>query len=263
MDLRTSAAELTSSAARISRAEELFTAMREALSSKDRERCLAEIVSLTIDLADRAAHAYRTTSLDIEDLLQVARLGLVKAIRGYDPSWGRGFTAYALPTISGELKRYFRDHGWLVRPPRFLQELRARLGVEEQMLRNQLRRDPTVEELAERLGVPPKVVDEARLAARGFTAEPITNDGDRRPIDPPSAGDDFQVVADRDAVRRALPVLSHREQCILRLRYFDDLTQAEIGARVGLSQMQVSRVLTSSLGRLRTVASAAQASVRR
>lgn len=232
--------------------------MRAASSSQDRERCLAEIVSLTIDLADRAAHTYRTTSLDIEDLVQVARLGLVKAIRGYDPGWGRGFAAYALPTISGELKRYFRDHGWLVRPPRFLQELRARLGVEEQMLRNKLRRDPTVDELAERLDVTPKEVDEARLAARGFTAESMTNDGERRPIDPPSAGDGYQVVADRDAVRRALPVLSHREQTILRLRYFEELTQAEIGARVGLSQMQVSRVLNSSLGRLRTVAAGAR-----
>ncbi len=254
----TSAAVPTPSDARIGQAEALLGGLNDTLSTSERERRIEEIVSLTLDLADRAARAYRFSRLEAEDLLQVARLGLIKAIRGYDPSWGRGFAAYALPTISGELKRHFRDHGWLVRPPRGLQELRARLVIEEQALRSALRREPTVAELTERLGVAARAIDEVRLAVRGFTAESIDSvDDDRRPIDPAAPGDPYQDIANRDAVRRALPMLSQRDQLVLRLRYYEDLSQAEIGARVGVSQMQVSRILSSSLRRLRTLANAA------
>ena len=242
----------------LNRAESLLAQLCTTTSPHDRDVLSEQIVALTMHLADAAARVYRFRGIVAEDLTQVARLGLMKAIRGYRPERGHGFVAYAVPTISGELKRHFRDQGWLVRPPRRLQELRARLSVEEEKARRDLRRDPTEAELAQRLDVDVKTVSEVRLASRGFSAEPLIPVSERhRPVEPPSPRDPYQEFADWDAVRQGLKKLTPRQRRVLRLRFVDDLTQAEIGQEIGVSQMQVSRILNQSLGRLRDLADAA------
>lgn len=234
------------------RAETLLRELRQNASPSAGDALCAQIVELTLALADSAARAYRYRGIDPDDLTQVARLGLMKAIRGYNPDSGHGFAAYASPTINGEIKRHFRDRGWLVRPPRALQELRARLVVGEEVLRTQLRRQPTTRELAVHLGVTPRAVCEARTAARGFVAESLTAPREgSRPIEPASAGDQYREIVDWESVRPALKTLTVRQRQILRMRFVDDLTQAQIAGRVGLSQMQVSRILSTCMIQLR------------
>lgn len=239
-------------------AEELFVQMRGASTVEAHDALCAEIVSLTLELADSAARRYWYRGIDSGDLTQVARLGLMKAIRAYDPDFGSGFAAYAMPTITGELKRHFRDQGWLVRPPRSLQELRVRVAAEEEVLRARLRRDPTEAELADTLEVDPKTVAATKVAARGFAAESLTPDEQGHcPVEPVAEGDPYREVDEWESVRQALHSLSPRQRLVLRLRYVDDLTQAEIGAQVGVSQMQISRILTKCMTQLRAQVEAA------
>ncbi len=212
------------------------------------------IVVLAVPLADGVAQRYRNRGIETDDLIQVARTALVKAVHRYRPGAGPGFAAYATPTISGELKRWFRDHGWAVRPPRRIQELRAALVGEEERLRHELGRDPVDAELALALGVARDEVGEAR---RGSAAYHSTS------LDEPLAGGsslaDFVLVAEgpdsaiatRDALHRAISRLTERQRLVLRMRFADELTQAEIGTRIGVSQMQVSRILRGVLDRLR------------
>lgn len=248
---------LTGDRTNLDQAEELLSELQHATSPETRQELSDRIVRLTLGLADSLARTYRFRGIGTEDLTQVARLGLMKAIRRYHPDYGRGFAAFAVPTIVGEVKRHFRDQGWLVRPPRAVQELRARLVMEEEALRRSLGRGPTDGELAERLGAERKTVAEVRLASRGFAAEPLISHDERwRSIDPPAPGDPYQEFADWDAVCQGLRCLSSRQRRVLRLRYVEDLTQAEIGAEVGLSQMQVSRILAKSLNQLRHLAEA-------
>ncbi len=176
----------------------------------------------------------------------------MKAIRGFDPEWGCSFAAYALPTISGEIKRHFRDQGWLVKPPRPLQELRARMVAEEEALRARLRRHPTTQELAEHLGVDAEVLAETRVASRGFAAESLSTFAEgRKPIEPAADGDPYRDIVEWESVRLALHALTPRQRQILRLRFIDDLTQTQIAKRIGVSQMQVSRILARCMAQLR------------
>ena len=218
----------------------------------------AELVELIVlqmlPLADGLAMRYSGRGVETEDLLQVARIALVKAVNRYRPGAGPGFAAFAHPTISGELKRWFRDHGWAVRPPRRIQELRAGLAVEEERLRHVLSRDPQDAELARVLGVSVGEVDEARGCSAGYHA--VSLDA------PTSAGTnlaDFVLITSshagtieiRDALRQSVARLTERQRLVLRLRYVDELTQGEIGEQIGVSQMQVSRILRGILDRLR------------
>ena len=133
----------------------------QALASSDRREADAlrdEAVLLTLDLPEQVARRYRGRGIDHDDLVQVGRVGLVKAARGYRAGVGSGFVSYAMPTICGEVKRHFRDCGWAVRPPRRLQEVRALLGADEEQLTQSLRRCPTTEEMAEALGLDPRAV---------------------------------------------------------------------------------------------------------
>ncbi len=217
-------------------------------------RLREEAVVLSLDLADAVAHRYAGRGMEIEDLTQVARMGLVKAVRRYRAGAGFSFTGYAIPTISGELKRHFRDHGWAVRPPRRLQELRIELGAVEARLQQDLHREPSVAELAEELGVSEAEVRECRLSQTAYTAFSldVPVDGDSGPVDaPPAPGDEYAVVDQRDALRRALAVLDDRDRRLLQLRFVEDLTQSQIGEIIGVSQMQVSRLLSDILRRLR------------
>ncbi|WP_392543852.1 sigma-70 family RNA polymerase sigma factor [Oryzobacter telluris] len=221
----------------------------EARRSALRER----IVLLALPLADGVATRYRGRGIDTDDLVQVARTALVKAVRRYRPGAGPGFAAYATPTISGEVKRWFRDHGWAVRPPRRIQELRVSLLSEEERLRHALGRHPAEDELACALGVTRADVGDVRRGAVAYHAtsldEPV-GDGDLGDLvlvtECPSG-----TLATRDALRRAIAVLPDRQRLVLSLRFVDELTQSEIGERIGVSQMQVSRILRATLDRLR------------
>jgi RNA polymerase sigma-B factor len=218
------------------------------------KRLREQAVVLSLDLADAVAHRYSGRGMEIEDLTQVARMGLVKAVRRYRAGAGFSFTGYAIPTISGELKRHFRDHGWAVRPPRRLQELRIELGAAECRLQQELHREPTLTELAEELGVTEDEIRECRLSQTAYTAFSldVPVDGESGPVEaPPAPGDDFAAVDQRDALRRALAILDDRDRHLLQLRFVEDLTQSQIGEIIGVSQMQVSRLLADILRRLR------------
>lgn len=228
------------------------------------------LVTDHLSLARALAHRYRDRGESMDDLLQVAYLGLVKAARGYVEGHGPGFTAYAVPTITGELRRHFRDHGWDVRPPRRLQELRSRARAAEHDLLQELGRAPTRKELAERLDVGPAELDELRVASEGYDslsldapppgAEPGEWAGadslaDLRACD----RDDLSVsdLLDAEAVRPLLERLSDREMLILALRYHGGYTQHQIAERIGVTQMQVSRLISQLLARLQAEVSAA------
>lgn len=236
------------------RAEALLV---QALSSDDSAVAKAlreQAVLLTLDVPDQVARRYQGRGIDHDDLVQVGRLALVKAVRGYRTGFGSGFIAYALPTISGEVKRHFRDCGWAVRPPRRLQEVRALLGAEEDQLTQSLRRSPTTDEMADALGLDRAEASLARQCGSAYRAVSLDlpEDGGLPRVE--VAADesaDIERMLRRRSVRSALAELTQREQLIVRLRFAEDLTQSDIGKVLGVSQMQVSRLLTSILGRLR------------
>lgn len=217
------------------------------------ERLRREAIVLTLDLADSVALRYRGRGIDSEDLLQVGRMALVKAAHGYRQGVGSSFAAYAVPTIAGEIKRHFRDCGWAVRPPRRLQELRALLAAEEDQLRHRLQREPSTHELAAALGLDPAEVREARACAAAYRAVSLDlPSGDRTRIDVVDVeADHVEELTSRDALAHAITTLSDRERLIVRLRFVEERTQSEIGQTLGVSQMQVSRLLTGILARLR------------
>ena len=246
--------------ARHDEAERLLSQLPDCTDSRERQELQDRVVVLTLDLADSAARRYRGRGVDAEDLTQVARMGLVKAVRGYRCGLGYSFAAYALPTMMGELKRYFRDYGWAVRPPRRLQEMRGRMAVEEESLRQALHREPTTRELASALNVRPCEVAEAKEAAVGYHTASIDGGpaGDS-PVQVADSRDEYAVLLERDALQRALATLPPRDLLILRLRFVEERSQAEIGAVVGVSQMQVSRRLSAALARLRGLLAQAEA----
>lgn len=238
-----------------------------------RRRQIEQIVVVHhLGLADRIASHYLGRGIDRDDLLQVARLGLVKAVRRYQPGQGDSFAAFASPTIAGELKRHFRDAGWMVRPPRRLQELGARLRYVELELEQRLQRPPTAVEIAEAMEVPLPEVRESRLAAMGFRPQSLDAPPSGVPAGSASSewgswaadldsDEAFERIERDEWLAGAVGQLAAREQLILRLRFVDGLTQAEIGGRLGVSQMQISRILRTVLTRLRTVLSATSGAV--
>lgn len=235
--------------------EDLALALADAASDTDAAELRDRMVLTALPLADAIALRYAGRGIETEDLLQVARTALVKAVHRYHPGTGPGFAAYAAPTISGEVKRWFRDHGWSVRPPRRLQELRAALATTEEQLRHHLARDPHDTELAHALAVTPTDIAEARSCSAGYHATSLDAP---TPAGTPLA--DHLLTTDcpsttydlHDALHHALTHLSDRERLVLRLRFVDELTQAQIGHHIGVSQMQVSRILRTTLTRLRT-----------
>jgi RNA polymerase sigma-B factor len=195
----------------------------------------------------------------LDDLNQVASLGLLKAVDRFDPERQTAFSSFAVPTILGELKRHFRDKGWSVRVPRDLQELAVRLEPVTEELSRELGRPPTPSEIAERTGTTVEQVLEAREAAGAYRA--VSLDRPREDDEDEGAGivlgiedPGFGVAEDSATVERLMRVLSDREREVLRLRFAEDLTQAEIGERVGVSQMHVSRIIRQAIARLREAA---------
>jgi RNA polymerase sigma-B factor len=236
------------------RAEELLQLIEATDDPAEKRRLRGEVVLLTLDLADTVARRYRSRGIDQDDLVQVGRMALVKAVRGYRCGAGNSFPAYAVPTISGEIKRHFRDFGWAVRPPRRLQELRAGLAAAEDTLRQDLGREPTREELGAALLADPDQVAEAQLTATAYhcmSLDAPTPAGTSLADSVVHEPTEFDRIENHDALSRALQALSDRERRILELRFVSEHTQAEIGAVLNVSQMQVSRLLSSILGRLR------------
>ena len=232
----------------------LLEALADACDPAERDRLIEEVVHATLPLADSLAHRYTGRGIDTDDLVQVARTALVTAVLRYRPGAGRGFEAFAVPTIRGELKRHFRDAGWMVRPPRGLQELRAELVATEDLLRQRHGREATLSELAAVLRREVADVARARATASAFSPEsldapsPSGVSAAERLADP---ADEASGVVLRAAVRAEVERLTPRERAILRLRFVEERTQSEIGEVIGVSQMQVSRLLTSLLDRLR------------
>lgn len=240
------------------RTEGLFIHAAGLTDVAEQQACLDEIVLLNARVAEALANRYSQRGADPEDLVQVAYLGLVKAVQGYNVGEGPGFLAYAVPTISGEIKRYFRDHSWMVRPPRRLQELRSAAVTTAADLEQAWGRPPTKTELAEGLGVSEDELAEAEVARGGFNAlsldAPVREEGS-----PPLADmlveeqDDFGQVENMEMLRPALATLSPRDREILLLRFARGMTQEQIGREIGVSQMQVSRLLSKILTGLRDV----------
>ena len=234
-------------------ATRLFTRYRRDRDPGTRDALVARFLPLASHLA-RRYHG----GAEADDLQQVAALGLLKAIDRFDPERGIAFTSFAVPTIVGELKRYFRDHGWTVRVPRDLQELKVRVDALSQTLTGELGRSPTAAELAERANATTEQILEALAAATAHRPDsldrPLAEDGDDA-IDLLAATEPgFERVDDAALVDGLLNTLSDRERVILRLRFEEDLTQVEIGARLGISQMHVSRVIRQAIATLQTAA---------
>jgi RNA polymerase sigma-B factor len=231
---------------------ELFARLRSSRDPADREAALIRYLPLAHGLAARYSYALEP----MEDLEQVAAIGLLNAIDRFDPDHGTAFTSYAVPTILGELRRHFRDRTWAVRVPRRLQELIVSIEQARDELATSLGHQPTIGQLSRRLGVDQELILQAlevALARRTFPLEPEgAHDGDGDLPGNVEAG--YRRVEDRAILARLLGTLSAREAQIVVLRFNADLTQDAIARRLGVSQMHVSRVLRRSLAKLRDAA---------
>ncbi len=229
-------------------------------------RARDELVVRFIPLARQLASRYRHAGESPEDLVQVACLGLLKAVDRFEPERGHVFTKYAVPTMLGELKRHFRDKGWSVHVPRATQELALKVSEALGVLPARLGRSPTPRDVARELGVPVEDVLEAMEAATAYEASSL--DAPRPGSDQEEGGwsygdsvsveeHGYELVEIGEALRGTIDALPERERTILRLRFEEDLTQAEIAERIGVSQMHVSRLLRRSLDRLEAAGAAA------
>jgi len=241
----------TSRFAASTRAETLSTLRRarESVDPREQSRLREQVVVAHMSCAHSMAARFRGKGVDYDDLVQVAYLGLVKAANGCDPDRCADFLQYATPTILGEIKRHFRDHAWSVRPPRRLQELQPQVNGARNTLTQELGREPSTGEVAEALAIPEDQVSEAVLAGQGFATMPFDPlvDGYWHPsIEDPQ----LAVVEDSEQLRTLFARLSDRERTVVLLRYYLGETQAEIGARLGLSQMQISRTLRAAMIKL-------------
>ena len=206
-----------------------------------------------LPLARSLATRYRHGLVPLEDLFQVAAVGLVKAVDRWDPDRGVEFATFAVPTIAGELRRHFRDTTWAVRPPRSLQELAALVERARNALQAETGREPAIGDLAARLGRPPQDIRAALLAREARTPaslEAPIAEGDELRATPGCEDAGYQRAETRATIARLVSVLDEPEQALLRLRFEQDLTQSEIARRLTCSQMQVSRALRAVLAKL-------------
>jgi RNA polymerase sigma-B factor len=216
-----------------------------------------ELIERYMPLARSLALRYRRASEPLDDLVQVASVGLVKAVDRWDPDRGLAFSSYAVPTILGELRRYFRDATWDVRPARDLQELCLAVEDARETLWGQIGRSPTVADLASRLNRSEEEIVEALQATEGRSVRSLDAPVHDEEEGSASAGDligrldaEYDRVEAGVTIERLSAILDDRAREILRLRFRDDLLQSEIAERVGCSQMHVSRIIRSSLERL-------------
>jgi RNA polymerase sigma-B factor len=239
---------------------DMFLALRGMpAESREYARQRERIVVRCLPLADHVARRFARRGEHLDDLTQVARLGLMNAINRFDPSKGPSFIGYAVPTMMGEVRRHFRDYTWGMRVPRRLRELHVQIGKATPELIQRLGRAPTASELSDALGVPREEVVECLVAGDAYRLESLD-----APMGDSSSGKDRMVaesvgevdphidhITNREAVRGFLAILPQREREVLHMRFFESMTQSQIAQRMGCSQMQISRILASTLQRLR------------
>jgi RNA polymerase sigma-B factor len=236
------------------RTKELFRLYKEEGNEKAREELIVSHLNLVRFLAGK----FQDRGEPIGDLVQVGTIGLIKAIDRFDPDRGLEFTTFATPTIMGEIKRHFRDKGWSVRVPRRLQELSSRVNKANDDLTRELQRPPSVQEVADYLGVSVDEVLEAMESSRAYSSVSLEGPGDGEGDEAPAVIDHYASVDtdlvssdDRMLLEDIISTFSSNEQEILRMRFDEDLTQAEIADKMGISQVQVSRLLRKVLNRMR------------
>jgi RNA polymerase sigma-B factor len=242
-------------AARARRTDAIVDDLRDARLTSDAPELTRQLIETNAGVARSMASRYRNRGIDLDDLEQVALLGLTKAAQRFDPSAGHDFLSFAVPTVRGELRRHFRDAGWTVRPPRRVQDLQTRISAAQDQLESSLGRSPRPSEIAEHLGEQLSDVIEALAADGCFTPTSL----DATVADGSSSLGDLLGGEDRSLEHVEAKVmlqplvreLSRRDQRILGLRFYDGLTQQEIAAEVGLTQAQVSRVLARIIAGLR------------
>ncbi|WP_024441545.1 MULTISPECIES: RNA polymerase sigma factor SigF [unclassified Mycobacterium] len=217
-----------------------------------------KIVERCLPLADHIARRFEGRGELRDDLVQVARVGLVNAVTRFDVETGSDFVSFAVPTIMGEVRRHFRDNSWSVKVPRRLKELHLRLGVATAELSQRLGRAPTPSELAGELELSRDEVVEGLVAGSSYNTLSIDGGGSSDEDDVRSIADTLgdvdarmDRIEDREALRPLLDALPERERTVLVLRFFESMTQTQIAERVGISQMHVSRLLAKSLAKLR------------
>lgn len=242
--------------ARSQRTAELFADVA-SLDGAARQLNAEEVVETNLPVAHALAHRFAGRGVDREDLEQVACEGLVKAVQRFDPGQDNDFLSYAVPTIRGELQRYFRDLGWMVRPTRRIQETQWRAAQVEADLVQRLGRSPSTAETLTELGISPEEYAEATAAQGCFRPtsldQPTSDDGAGRTIGEllPGEDRDLDISEARATVLPLVRALPERDRRVVYLRYFEELTQQEIGERIGVGQTQVSRILDHVLEGLR------------
>ena len=226
--------------------------------SETRDRAIRdELIEAHLRLAEHLARRFANRGVALDDLIQVAALGLVKAVERFEPDRGLEFSTFATPTIVGELKRHFRDKGWAVRVPRRVQELHVEVNTLVGELTQRLGRSPTISELARMAGTSEEEILEAMEAAQAYRSAsidaPVGDNEEGRGLAAQLGDEDTNMFAaeNRLLITSLLTTLPRREQLMLRLRFYEGMTQSQIADRLGISQMHVSRLLTKSLALLR------------
>jgi RNA polymerase sigma-B factor len=225
----------------------------------ERQYARNTLIEMNMSLVRFAAGRFRSRGPEeMEDIVQVGMIGLIKAIDRFELSREAEFTSFAIPYIVGEIKRFFRDTTWAVHVPRRLQEARVQLARATEELRSRLGRTPTVKELSELMSLPEDEVREARLAANGYNSASLdatingSEDGEAALQDFIGTQDTHpELVEDFHALAPLIAELDERDRQIIHMRFVEELTQAQIGERLGVSQMHVSRLLSRTLARLR------------
>ncbi|MFI9150044.1 RNA polymerase sigma factor SigF [Streptomyces sp. NPDC053367] len=236
---------------------EAFDRLRQLPAGPEREALRDELVRAWLPMAERIAVRFRGRGEALEDLYQVAALGLVKAVDHYDPARGHAFEAYAVPTVTGELKRHFRDHMWTLHVPRRVQDLRNRVRrATKELSQTTPGRPPTVAEIAAYADLTESEVRTGMEALECFSA--LSLDAEMPGTDGYALGDaiggpdpSYDIVVDRVAVKPCIEALPERERTILYLRFFQGMTQSSIAEQLGISQMHVSRLLSGCFAHLR------------
>lgn len=228
----------------------------EGVTGRRRRILENDLIAVNLPVAREVAARYHGRGIAVDDLEQVAGMGLVKAVRSYDPAKATDFLSFAVPTIRGEIRRHFRDAGWAVRPPRSVQEMQAHITRAQGELWQQLGREPRPAEIAAHLDVEPDQVLSALQANGCFAPASLdaANDPDESsPVDRMGDAEPGYALAEaRVMLKPLLRDLTPRERRILELRFVEGRTQAEIGKEIGVTQMQVSRLLSGLFERLRT-----------
>ncbi|MFI5778943.1 RNA polymerase sigma factor SigF [Nocardia sp. NPDC051570] len=240
--------------------EPLFAELAGYDATDPRRIALRErVIGRCLPLADHIARKFAGRGESFEDLLQIARLGLLYAIDRFDPAYGSTFLGFAVPTIMGEVRRHFRDHTWAVRVPRRIKEIQQMLGPATEALIHRLGRLPRAREIAEELGIDLTEVTQALIANNGYETSPIDAVADTESDNAPQSlldllgaeEPEYRMVEDYLAVAPLIAALPERERRVLVMRFFESQTQAQIARRIGVSQMQVSRILAGTLNTLR------------